>query len=65
VRISATGFIKNDVKPDSGLMGEVKARLGDTAEVADKCEKIVKSGCNAVLEVVKVYEAINKKPKAA
>ena len=62
MRISATGHIKNDVKPDPGLMGEIKARFGDTAEVAEKAEKIVKSGCNAILEVVKVYEAINGNP---
>ena len=43
-------------------MGEIKARFGDTAEVAEKAEKIVKSGCNAILEVVKVYEAINGNP---
>ena len=62
MRISATGHIKNDAKPDPGLMGEIKARFGDTAEVAEKAEKIVKSGCNAVLEVVKVYEAVHGKP---
>ena len=62
MRISATGHIKNDAKPDPGLMGEIKARFGDTAEVAEKAEKIVKSGCNAVLEVVEVYEAVHGKP---
>ena len=43
-------------------MGEIKARFGDAAEIADKTEKIVKSGCNAVLEVVKVYEAVHGIP---
>lgn len=43
-------------------MGEIKARFGDTAEVAEKAEKIIKSGCNAVMEVVKVYEAVHGKP---
>jgi hypothetical protein len=34
VRISATGHIRNEDKPDAGIMGEMKARFGDVAEVA-------------------------------
>ena len=43
-------------------MGEIKARFGDAAEIADKTEKIVKSACNSIMEVVKVYEAVHGKP---
>ena len=34
--MQATGWIKNGEKPNKGLLGEVKERFGDAAEIAGK-----------------------------
>jgi hypothetical protein len=48
---------------DAGLMGEMKARFGDVADLAGSVEKIVKSGCNSFNEVANVYATLHGKPK--
>jgi hypothetical protein len=42
VRIKATGWLLKGTKPDAGLMGEMKARFGDVADLAESVERITK-----------------------
>jgi hypothetical protein len=63
VRIKATGHLLKGMTADAGLMGEMKARFGDVADLAASVEKIVKSGCNSFNEVANVYATLHGKPK--
>jgi hypothetical protein len=59
VRIKATGWLLKGTQPDAGLMGEMKARFGDVADLADSVAKITKSGCSTITEVAGVYKALH------
>jgi hypothetical protein len=41
IRFNAKPFLRNDVKPSAGLMGEIKQALKDSVEIAAEMEKIV------------------------
>ena len=63
MRIKATGWLLKGTKPDAGLMGEMKARFGDVADLAESIERITKSGCNSINEVASVYAILHGKLK--
>ena len=63
MKIKATGWLLNETKPDAGLMGEMKARFGDVADLAESVERITKSGCNSINEVASIYTTLHGKLK--
>ena len=62
IGFSAAGHIKKGEQPDSGLRGEIMARLKDGADAMEQIDKIVSSGCHSAEQAVSLYASIQGLP---